>query len=63
MTNEEKRAVARAIAKQNGKDYQDRKSIYIRTLSDFGLHTNCCEEGICGGSPWDTRLHRGEYRK
>ncbi len=58
MTKEEKRAVARALAKQQTNDNQERKSIYIRTLSELGLKTHCCEEDICGGSPGDTRLYR-----
>ena len=62
MTNEEKRAIARAIAKQRSKDYQERKSIYIDALSELGLKTNCCEEGICGGSPTDTRLYERAWR-
>ena len=58
MTNEEKRAVARAIAKQQPNHSKERVSVYIKTLSELGLKTNCCEEGICGGSPGDTRLYK-----
>ena len=54
--NEQRRSIARAIAKRATKDYQERKSIYIEALREMGLHTNCCEEGLCGGSPSDTRL-------
>ncbi len=56
--NEKRRAIARAIAKNATDDRQKRKTIYIAALSDMGLPTNCCEEGICGGSPSDTRLFR-----
>jgi len=58
MTNEEKRAIARVIAKQKTNFRQDRKSIYLTVLSELGLKTNCCEEGICGGSPTDIRLFK-----
>ena len=57
MTNVEKRAVARAIAKQRTGDYQARKGIYLEALSELGLHTNCCQEGLCGGFPSDVRLY------
>lgn len=56
--NEKRRSIARAIAKHATDDRQKRKHIYIEALSDMGLPTNCCEEGICGGSPSDTRLFR-----
>ena len=56
--NEKRRSIARAISKHATNDRQKRKSIYIEALSDMGLPTNCCEEGICGGSPTDTRLFR-----
>jgi len=58
MTNEEKRAVARVIAKKQTNNISERKFIYIDALYELGLKTNCCEEGICGGSPSDTRLYR-----
>jgi len=56
MTNTEKRNIARVIARRLAADYDKRKGIYLETLSDLGLRTNCCEEGICGGSPSDTSL-------
>ena len=61
MTNEEKRAVARAVAKQRTNGIQERRHIYIEVLSELDLKTNCCEENICGhpqSRETDTRLFR-----
>jgi hypothetical protein len=54
MTNKEKRAIARAIAVQVKP--RERIGAYIRALSELGLKTNCCEEGVCGVSPRNTGL-------
>lgn len=58
MTDEEKRAIARAIAKQQTNNNQERKHLYLVTLSDLGLKSDCCREGICGDFPTETSLFR-----